>query len=65
MKYFIVYSNGPSPEDYSVFYSTLVIAEDEKSAIEKYCVYNNNEITPEEFNDDENGYGIQEFRPIQ
>jgi hypothetical protein len=64
MKYFIVYEHGPGPESCNIFYSTLVIAEDETSAIIKYCLQCNIEI--ERFTDDDwsSGHGIQEMIPI-
>lgn len=64
MKYFLVYTHGQSPEDYSVFYSSLVIAEDEKSAIEKYCAQDPYGSTPQDFGDEDCEYGIDEFDPI-
>lgn len=64
MKYFIVYTNGHAPENYNVFYSSLVIAEDEASAIEKYCARDKYGATPQDFGDEDCGFGIEEFTPI-
>jgi hypothetical protein len=74
MKYFIIYRHGSDRESYSVFYSSLVIAENKESAIEKYCLQENGkpkdedwedeEITAKDFEDEYNGYGIRELIPI-
>lgn len=64
MKHFLVYTHGQSPEDYSVFYSWLVIAEDEESAIEKYCAQDPDGATPSDFGDEDCEYGIDEMTPI-
>jgi hypothetical protein len=64
LKYFLVYSQGGAPEDYSVFYSTLVIAPDETTAIAKYCAKFPT-VLPTDIGDDEPfSYGIEEFIPI-
>ena len=35
-KYFLIFTEGDSREDYSVFYSTLVIAYNEQHALTEY-----------------------------
>lgn len=63
LKYFLVYSHGGAPEDYSVFYSTLVIAVDEATAISKYCAKFPT-VLPTDIGDDDCNYGIEELIPI-
>ena len=63
MKYFLVYTHGFSTEDYSALYSSLVIAKDKESAIEKYCA-DTQDVTPSDFGDECCEYGIQEMSPI-
>ena len=64
LKYFLVFSHGAAREDYSVYYSTLVIAIDKTNAIAKYCA-NFPNVKPADFGDDESfSYGIEEFTPI-
>lgn len=38
MNCYCIYSNGAAPEDGSVFYSTVVLAEDENEAVFKYIL---------------------------
>jgi len=72
MRYFFIFTQGPSAEDYSALYTTLVIANSEQEAIEKYCAREANlgyTITPDDFDDlkskyDEAKYGIRERIPI-
>lgn len=62
MRYFLIYTNGSSPEDYSVFYSTLVIAEDENEAAFKYCLRFDTSIFDfmEEFTEEDYNEALQD-----
>lgn len=68
MKYFLIFSYYSSHGDFA-FESSLVLAENEDSAIQKYCEHTRNSgtaITPADFEAEEGypSFGIHEMNPI-